>query len=73
MKAVTDEDDLMIITENGIAIRLAVSGVRVMGRNTQGVRLINLRDGDQIAAATQVPSQAENEDEEKSDAETVEE
>jgi len=73
MKAVTDEDDLMIITENGIAIRLAVRGVRVMGRNTQGVRLINLRDGDQIAAATQVPSQGENEDEEKSDAETVEE
>jgi DNA gyrase subunit A len=42
MKAVTDDDDLMIITENGIAIRLAVRGVRVMGRNTQGVRLINL-------------------------------
>ncbi len=71
MKAVTDDDDLMIITENGIAIRLAVRGVRVMGRNTQGVRLINLRDGDQIAAATQVPSQGENEDEDKSEAEDV--
>mgnify|MGYP000334553618 FL=1 len=55
IKAVTDEDDLMIITQNGIAIRLAVKGIRVMGRNTQGVRLINLREGDQIAAATQVP------------------
>ncbi len=71
MKAVTDEDDLMIITENGIAIRLAVSGVRVMGRNTQGVRLINLRDGDEIAAATQVPSQGENEEEDKAETETV--
>jgi len=56
IKAVTDEDDLMIITQSGIAIRLPVNGVRVMGRNTQGVRLINLRESDQIAAATQVPS-----------------
>jgi DNA gyrase subunit A len=64
IKAVTDDDDLMIITQNGIAIRLAVKGVRVMGRNTQGVRLINLRDGDQIAAATQVPSNDEDNDSE---------
>ena len=56
IKAVTDNDDLMIITTSGIAIRLSVSTVRVMGRNTQGVRLINLREGDRIAAATQVPS-----------------
>ncbi len=56
IKAVTDEDDLMIITRVGIAIRLAVNGIRVMGRNTQGVRLINLREGDSIAAVTQVPS-----------------
>jgi len=62
IKAVTDDDDLMIITENGIAIRLAVKGLRVMGRNTQGVRLINLREGDQIAAATQVPANDENEE-----------
>ena len=62
LKAVTDADDLMIITENGIAIRLAVRGVRVMGRNTQGVRLINLREGDHIAAATQVPANEENEE-----------
>jgi DNA gyrase subunit A len=73
IKAVTDEDDLMIITESGIAIRLAVRGVRVMGRNTQGVRLINLRDGDQIAAATQVPSQSENEENGKADTEAAEE
>jgi DNA gyrase subunit A len=57
----------MIITENGIAIRLAVSGMRVMGRNTQGVRLINLRDGDRIAAATQVPAHEDNVEQEGSD------
>ncbi|MEN8155553.1 MAG: DNA gyrase subunit A [Bacteroidota bacterium] len=62
IKAVTDDDDLMIITENGIAIRLSVQGVRVMGRNTQGVRLINLREGDRIAAATQVPANGDNSD-----------
>ena len=56
IKAVTNEDDLMIITWRGIAIRLNISALRVMGRNTQGVRLINLRDDDQIAAATKVPS-----------------
>ena len=56
IKAVTDDDDLMIITTAGIAIRLSVKLLRVMGRNTQGVRLINLREGDSIAAATQVPS-----------------
>ena len=71
IKAVTDEDDLMIITQNGIAIRLAVRGVRVMGRNTQGVRLINLRDGDQIAAATQVPANGEDEDNGEGDSEDV--
>jgi len=73
MKAVTDDDDLMIITENGIAIRLAVRAVRVMGRNTQGVRLINLREGDRIAAATQVPANSENENSNQAEAEAVEE
>ncbi len=66
LKAVTDDYDLMIITENGLAIRLAVKGVRVMGRNTQGVRLINLREGDRIAAATQVPANGESEEEQES-------
>jgi DNA gyrase subunit A len=71
LKAVTDDDDLMIITENGIAIRLAVRGVRVMGRNTQGVRLINLREGDEIAAATQVPANGDNEENEPGQSEDV--
>lgn len=73
LKAVTDDDDLMIITENGIAIRLAVRGIRVMGRNTQGVRLINLRDGDEIAAATQVPANSENDDDNGTGTETGDE
>lgn len=55
-KAVNDNDDLMIITRNGIVIRLKIEGLRVMGRATQGVKLINLREGDEIAAITRVPS-----------------
>ncbi len=59
IKAVTDLDDLMIITRNGILIRLAVENLRVMGRATQGVRLINLRDGDHIAAVARVEIEEE--------------
>lgn len=54
IKSVTDDDDLMIINKSGIVIRLAVKNLRVMGRATQGVRLINLRNGDSIAAVTRV-------------------
>lgn len=56
VKSVDDSSDLMIITRNGIAIRLSVSSLRVMGRATQGVKLINLREGDEIAAIAKVPS-----------------
>ncbi len=56
IKTVTDSDDLMIITKSGTVIRLPVSTLRVMGRATQGVRLINLRNGDEIAALTRVPT-----------------
>ena len=55
IKAVTDENDLMIITRSGITIRVAVSDIRLAGRATQGVRLINLREGDAIAAVVCVP------------------
>lgn len=55
IKSVTDEDDLMIINRSGIAIRLHVDQLRVMGRATQGVRLINIGTGDVIAAVAQVP------------------
>ncbi|MBE16228.1 MAG: DNA gyrase subunit A [Cytophagaceae bacterium] len=54
IKNVTDEDDLMIINKSGIAIRMAVADLRVMGRATQGVRLINLKGNDSIAAVAKV-------------------
>ena len=50
IKNVTDEDDLMIINRSGITIRMAVSDLRVMGRATQGVKLINIKGDDSIAA-----------------------
>lgn len=54
VKAVTDDNDLMIINKSGIIIRLSVSDIRLAGRATQGVKLINLRDGDSIAAVCSV-------------------
>lgn len=51
---VTDEDNLMIINRSGIAIRLEISNIRVMGRATQGVRLINLKGNDQIASVAKI-------------------
>jgi len=54
IKNVTDEDDLMIINKSGIAIRMAVDDLRVMGRATQGVKLINLKGKDSIAAVAKV-------------------
>lgn len=50
LKDVTDENDLMIINKSGLTIRMAVSDIRVAGRATQGVRLINIKEGDAIAA-----------------------
>ncbi len=55
IQAVNDEDDLMIINKSGITIRTAVSGIRMAGRATQGVKVINLREGDEIASVTAVP------------------
>lgn len=61
IKAVSDDNDLMIITSNGILIRLSIADLRVMGRATQGVRLINLQGDDDIAAVTVVESDPEEE------------
>jgi DNA gyrase subunit A len=61
IKNVTDDDDLMIINKSGIAIRMAVSDLRVMGRATQGVRLINLKGNDSIAAVAKVMKDEEEE------------
>lgn len=54
LKDVTDDNDLMIINRSGLTIRMAVSDIRVAGRATQGVRLINIKDGDAIAAVSAV-------------------
>ncbi len=60
IKNVTENDDLMIIEKSGLTIRMAVSDIRVAGRATQGVKLINIKDGDSIASLSTV---AKNEDE----------
>jgi DNA gyrase subunit A len=64
IKSVTDNDDLMIINKSGIAIRLAVENLRTMGRATQGVKLINLKGNDSIAAVAKVMRDEEDEDSE---------
>jgi DNA gyrase subunit A len=64
IKNVTDEDDLMIINKSGIAIRMAVEDLRVMGRATQGVKLINLKGSDSIAAVAKVMKEEEEESDE---------
>ncbi len=56
IKDITDEDDLMITTKRGIMIRMAAADLRVMGRATQGVRLINLKSGELIASVAKVPA-----------------
>ncbi|GGC29227.1 DNA gyrase subunit A [Parapedobacter defluvii] len=63
IKDVTDNDDLMIINKSGIVIRIAVSELRVMGRATQGVRLISLKGDDEIASVTKVEHEDEENDE----------
>jgi DNA gyrase subunit A len=72
IKTVTDEDDLMIINKSGIAIRMKVEDLRTMGRATQGVRLISLRNNDQIAAVAKV-DKSTSEDEDTSEGEATEE
>ncbi|WP_316821965.1 DNA gyrase subunit A [Pedobacter gandavensis] len=69
IKNVTDADDLMIINKSGIVIRIVVSELRVMGRATQGVRLINLKGNDEIASVAKI----EHEDEEVEEVEEGEE
>ena len=55
IQAVSDDNDLMIINRSGITIRTAVEGIRIAGRATQGVKIINLREGDTIASVVAVP------------------
>ncbi|UBM61411.1 DNA gyrase subunit A [Candidatus Sulfidibacterium hydrothermale] len=71
IKNVRDEDDLMIINKSGIVIRIPVADLRVMGRATQGVRLINLKDDDEIAAVAKVEAFDELNDTEEENPENL--
>ncbi len=62
---VTDEDGLMIINKSGVAIRMGMDAMRVMGRNTQGVKVINLKNNDEIAAIAKVETDKDVEEEEE--------
>jgi DNA gyrase subunit A len=64
IKNVSNENDLMIITQNGLTIRVAVKTIRVMGRAAQGVKIINLKDNDQIASVAKVRSYESEEEKE---------
>lgn len=75
IKAVSEEDDLMIITQSGITIRMAINDVRVMGRATQGVKVINLGEGEEIADVAVMPASEEEEgtDEDQTEGESTDE
>jgi DNA gyrase subunit A len=71
LKDVSDDEDLMIINKSGILIRMAVSEVKTAGRDTQGVKLIRLKEGDEIAAVAKIRT-AEEEAEAQSEGEETE-
>lgn len=62
IKNVSDDNDLMIITQNGLTIRVAVKSIRVMGRAAQGVKIINLKNADRIASVAKVRHESEEKD-----------
>src|SRR5262249_229292 len=62
VRMVTDEDQLMLVTSGGKVIRLRAHEIRVIGRNTQGVRLIDLEEGERLAAVARVPERDEEPD-----------
>ncbi len=72
IKNVTENDDLMIIEKSGLTIRLSVSEIRIAGRATQGVKLINIKDGDSIAAVSSVAKNEDNEPEQSGDSDPQE-
>ena len=72
IKNVTDEDDIMIINKSGITIRMEVKNLRVMGRATQGVRLINIKENDAIASAAKVVHEEELETDENKNGTDIE-
>ena len=56
---VSDNDEIMVITKSGITIRTPVSGISIIGRNTQGVRIMRLEQGDEIVSVTRVEKETE--------------
>ena len=72
MECVTDNDDLMIITQKGLSIRIHINTLRVLGRTAQGVRLINLAKDDKIATATVITGDVEHPDDQKNNQENLE-
>jgi DNA gyrase subunit A len=70
IKGVTDNEDLMIINRSGVIIRIAVSELRVMGRATQGVRLITLKGNDEIASVAKIEHEEEEEEVEGTEGES---
>jgi DNA gyrase subunit A len=62
MKVVTDEDDLVLMTENGIIMRISASSLRAMGRATQGVRLMNVKEGDRLVTVDRSPKEEVDEE-----------
>lgn len=72
LKNVTEENDLLIITQSALIIRMAVSDIKLAGRNTQGVKLINIRDNDSIASVSVVAKSDEEDVPEQNEGQTVE-
>mgnify|MGYP000624384936 CR=1 FL=1 len=71
LKEVSDDDDLMVITQSGKIIRMRCKGIRTMGRNTQGVRVMNINDEDKIGAVTRVMNEADDSEPDTSPLEQV--
>jgi DNA gyrase subunit A len=71
IKSVSEDNDLMIINKSGVVIRMSVGDIRVAGRATQGVKLINIRQGDSIAAVSPVAGAEEEEEEQEPQTETT--
>ena len=67
IKSVSEDNDLMIINKSGLVIRMSVSDIRVAGRATQGVKLINIREGDSIAAVSPVAGSTPEEEQQAGD------
>jgi DNA gyrase subunit A len=65
LKMVADDEDLMIMTSAGTLIRTSIAGISTMGRNTQGVKLINIREDDSVATVTRVSRSEESEEAER--------